>query len=176
MTRRWRRAASSSGCCRCARAPARRGRAGGWRDHRWWIARSAAMADPAGRQNRRAPGAAGRWSAFARQPERRAARSAQDMTKPRAKGLRAGRGPLLDPTSRPKILQRNQSTPDGFPERREAQPEIVVNGVKTIMVNEPLRAAPARRIASWAMLDRSARLTRVIAGPRMAKPKSLPVT
>ena len=31
--------------------------------------------------------------------------------------------------------------------------ENVVNGVKTIMVKEPLRTAPPRRIADWAMLE-----------------------
>jgi hypothetical protein len=36
---------------------------------------------------------------------------------------------------------------------REHAPKIVVNGVKTIMVNEPLRAPPSRRIALTPVLS-----------------------
>ena len=73
-------------------------------------------------------------------------RSARGMAKTRVKRLHACGGPLLDPTSRQKILQRNQIHADEFHSGANAPRKIVVNGVKTIMVNEPLRARP--RVAS----------------------------
>jgi hypothetical protein len=62
------------------------------------------------------------------------------MAKARVKRLRGCGGPLLDPTSRIKILQRNQHYAGESQIRANTAAEIVVNGVKTIMVNEPLRA------------------------------------
>ena len=53
-----------------------------------------------------------------------------------------------------KILQRIHTLGDRVP---RSAAENVVNGVKTIMVNEPLRTAAARRIAKSAVLRRGPR-------------------
>jgi hypothetical protein len=81
------------------------------------------------------------------------------MAKARVRALRACGGPLLDPTSRLEKLQQNQLLVGRAPATHERGTEIVVNGVKTIMVNEPLRARTSRRFASAAMLERAASFT-----------------
>src|ERR1700733_10377895 len=66
---------------------------------------------------------------------------------------------LRRPVAGPDITAENTPTkPTTYrrvPGLRERAPKIVVNGVKTIMVNEPLRAPPSRRFAYAAMLDRA---------------------
>src|SRR5882757_5072087 len=58
--------------------------------------------------------------------------------------------PLAGPAITMKLLQQRQILIGRAPNT----PENVVNGVKTIMVNEPLRADGPRRIAKSAMLGR----------------------
>src|SRR3981189_1821753 len=87
--------------------------------------------------------------------------SAQDMAKRRVRRSRACGGPLLDPTSRWKYPSDFIYLPTQF----HTGAENVVNGVKTIMVNEPLRTAPSRRIAKSAVLRRSKGRKRCPASP-----------
>ena len=63
--------------------------------------------------------------------------------------------PLAGPDITMKIPQRIHTLADRVPARCATHAENVVNGVKTIMVNEPLRAAAARRIAKPAVLRRA---------------------
>jgi arabinose-5-phosphate isomerase len=66
------------------------------------------------------------------------------MAKRREKRTRVSPGPLLDPSSRQKYPNDFKYFIGQFPLTRGHQgSENVVNGVKTIMVNEPLRTRPA---------------------------------
>src|SRR5258707_5349613 len=81
-------------------------------------------------------------------------RSALGMARQRVRRSRACGGPLLDPPSRSKYPNKFIRLPTTFHTRVNALAENVVNGVKTIMVNEPLRAARARRVEKSAVLRR----------------------
>src|SRR5271156_5406157 len=61
------------------------------------------------------------------------------MTRRHATTLRARDGPWLDPASRLKYLNEIIRLQSDLRRPRVAGPENVVNGVKTIMVNETLR-------------------------------------
>src|SRR3954454_23325301 len=83
----------------------------------------------------------------------RSKRAARDKTRPRATGLRAHGGPWLAPASRWNYPNRFRYLK---PTLRRAT-DNVVNRVKTIMVNEPLRNSPARRLTSGAVLRKRTR-------------------